>query len=138
MQAIKYMVGSDHEWDWDKGYRPMMNNPIPLRRMPEHYDASELPPIPAENLGRLSAEAVQAQYETAAKSVEAMGDEVRVRIGKLEAALAECDADMRLIAEGANAIREKGKLVSLQIEEAAIQCKDIRDICDALKQKLGA
>jgi hypothetical protein len=89
-------------------------------------------------LGRLSAEAVQAQYETAAKSVEAMGDEVRVRIAKLEAALAECDADMRLIAEGANAIREKGKLVSLQIEEAAIQCKDIRDICDTLKAKLGA
>jgi predicted Zn-ribbon and HTH transcriptional regulator len=111
-----------------------MIDPTPLRRMP-HYDASELPPIPAENLGRLSAEAVQAQYETAAKSVEAMGDEVRVRIGKLEAALAECDADMRLIAEGANAIREK--LVSLQIEEASIQCKDIRDICDALKANSG-
>jgi hypothetical protein len=103
-----------------------------------HYDASELPPIPAENLGRLSAEAVQAQYETAAKSVEAMGDEVRVRIGKLEAALAECDADMRLIAEGANAIREKGRLVYAQIEEAAIQCADIRNVCEQFKTKLGA
>src|SRR5580765_6860218 len=105
---------------------PTMIDPTPLRRTP-HYDASELPPIPAENLGRLSAEAVQAQYETAAEAVQTMGAEVKTRITKLEAAMADCDMCMKTLAEAAAAIREKGKLVYAQIEESATLCTEIRD-----------
>jgi len=114
-----------------------MIDPTPLRRTP-HYDASELPPIPAENLGRLSAEAVQAQYETAAEAVQTMGAEVKTRITKLEAAMADCDMCMKTLAEAAAAIREKGKLVYAQIEESATLCTEIRDTCEALKVRLGA
>jgi predicted LPLAT superfamily acyltransferase len=89
------------------------------------------------DLGRLSAEAVQAQYEEAAKSVEAMGNAVKDRIVKLEAALHECDADMKALAEMAASVREKGKLIFAQIEEANNVSKDIRTACEDFKKKVG-
>jgi len=94
-------------------------------------------PVAAEDLGRLSAEAVQAQYEKAAAAVEEMGTAVKERISKLEGALRETDADMKLLSEAAAAIREKGKLVYLQIEEANILSQDIRAAADGFKLKVG-
>ena len=91
-----------------------------------------------EDVGRLSAEAVLAQYEFAAKGVETMGDEIKDRISKLETAMREADEAMKLVAEAAAAIREKGKLVHLQIEEATQLSKDIRDACVEFRRKVGA
>jgi hypothetical protein len=98
-----------------------------------------LPPAPTvsiEDIGRLSAEAVQAQYEHAAQSIESMGAAVKERISKLEAAMHECDADMKMIAETAAAVREKGKLIFAQIEEANSVSKDIRAACTEFKSKV--
>jgi uncharacterized coiled-coil DUF342 family protein len=91
-----------------------------------------------EDVGRLSAEAVLAQYEAAAKGVETMGDEIKDRISKLETAMREADEAMKLVAEAAAAIREKGKMVHLQIEEATQLSKDIRDACVEFRKKVGA
>jgi signal recognition particle GTPase len=93
--------------------------------------------IDEKDVGRLSAEAVLSQYEVAAKAVESMGDEIKERIKKLEAALIEADKDLKLVAEAAQAIREKGKLVQVQIEEASSLSEDIRAICADLKKKVG-
>ena len=82
-----------------------------------------------EDIGRLSAEAVLAQYEEAAKSVEAMGNEIKDRIKRLEGAMIEADSDMKTVAEAAAAIREKGKLAQLMIEEASGVSKQIRETC---------
>ena len=90
------------------------------------------------DVGRLSAEAVLVQYEAAAKGVETMGDEIKDRIAKLETAMREADDAMKLVAEAAAAIREKGKLVHLQIEEATQLSKDIRDACVEFRRKVGA
>ena len=89
-------------------------------------------------LGRMSAEAVLTQYEAAAKSVEEMGEDVKQRIVKLEAALAECHKDMQIIGECAQMIRDKGKLVQAQIEEASAVSADIRQACVEFKRKMGA
>jgi hypothetical protein len=92
-----------------------------------------LPGAPAvENIGRVPPEAVQTQFENAAKSVEEMGIAAKERIAKLEAALRECDADMKLITETATAIREKGKLIYTQIEEV-----NIRSACADFKKKVA-
>ena len=88
-------------------------------------------------LGRMSAEAVLTQYEAAAKSVEEMGEDVKARIVKLEAALAECHKDMQIIGECAQMIRDKGKLVQAQIEEASAVSADIREACVEFKRKMG-
>lgn len=91
-----------------------------------------------QDIGRLSAEAVLAQYEAAAKSVEGMGEEIKDRIKRLEAALVEADADLKLVAEAAAAIREKGRLVYVQIEEAAGVSQKIRDACADFRKKVAA
>jgi len=91
-----------------------------------------------KDIGRLSAEAVLSQYEAAAVAVEGMGSEIKDRIKRLEDALVEADKDMKLVAEAAAAIREKGKLVYAQIEEASGLSKDIRDACADFRKKVGA
>jgi hypothetical protein len=98
-------------------------------------DAMHLPAAEAHDLGRLSAEAVLKQYETAAHNVEEMGAAVKERIAALTAALAECDADMRLIGEAANAIREKGKHAYAHIEHTAAVSREIRAICSEFQRK---
>jgi len=93
--------------------------------------------ISHEDLGRLSAEAVLSQYEGAAKAIEGLGEEITDRARKLEASLIEADRDLKLIAEAAEAIREKGKLVYVQIEEASGVSRNIRDVCAELRNKVG-
>jgi len=100
-------------------------------------DNSKARPNGIDDLGRMSAEAVMAQYEAAAKAVEEMGVAVKERISKISAALIECDADMKEIAETANSIREKGKLVQAQIEEASALSSSIRDACVDFKKRVG-
>lgn len=94
--------------------------------------------VDEKDVGRLSAEAVLAQYEAAAKAVEGMGNEIKERIKRLEAALIEADKDMKLVAEAAAAIREKGKLVYIQIEEASELSSGIRNACADFRKKVGA
>jgi hypothetical protein len=91
----------------------------------------------SDDLGRMSGEAIMAQYEAAAKSVEAMGEDVKDRVAKLEASLVECGKDMKLIAEAATFIRDKGKLMQAQIEEAAAATNEIRNAVAEFKRKVG-
>lgn len=90
------------------------------------------------DIGRLSAEAVLSQYEAAAKAVEGMGEEIKDRIQRLEDALKECDKDMHTVEEAAKAIREKGKLVYMQIQEASGVSDAIRNACAEFHKKVSA
>jgi hypothetical protein len=88
------------------------------------------------DIGKLSADAVLEQYKMAAKSVEEMGNEVQQRITALNAAMAECDADLKLLKDAAIAIREKGKYAHAEIERTAAVSKDIHLIVEQIKTKL--
>ena len=112
-----------------------------LQRTPPRMPRTPMPGIPgaaAEDVGRLSAEAVMAQYEAAAKAVEEMGVSVRDTITKLEQAMAVCDADMKLLGEAAAAIRKRGKAVMAQIAEASAMSNDIRAAAAEFTRKMGA
>jgi predicted ribosome quality control (RQC) complex YloA/Tae2 family protein len=113
----------------------MEANPVAIA---DYIPIRHRPAVGEEDVGRLSAQAVLAQYEIAAKAVESMGEEIRTRLGRLEAALAEADEDMKLVAEAAKSIREKGSLVYAQIEEASGLSKDIRATCAEFRRKIGA
>ena len=91
----------------------------------------------ALDIGRLSADAVKEQYERAAQAVEEMGKAVTERIARLEAALRNCDADMKILEDAAVAIREKGNLVYAEIEHTNAVSNEIRDICRTISAKLG-
>jgi hypothetical protein len=90
-----------------------------------------------DNLGKMSADAVRAQYEAAAKSFEVMGEEVKDRINKLEASLAEAAASMKLLEEAAAAIRDQGKLAHMQIAEMSNVTKHINGMCSDVMKKVA-
>jgi hypothetical protein len=105
---------------------------------PEHQTPLPTTMIePTPDIGRLSADAVLAQYELAAKGVAEMGDAVKERIMALEAALKDCDADMKLLKEAADAIREKGKHAHAEIERTSAVSRDIRNVVAEIRKKIA-
>lgn len=90
-----------------------------------------------KDIGRLSGEAVLGQYDVAALAVTNMGEEVKDRIRNLELAMFEADKDLKLIAEAAAFIKDKGKLVQQQIEEASNVSTSIRALCLSVRKKIG-
>ena len=91
-----------------------------------------------DDLGRMSADAVLAQYEATAKEVEAMGDLVKASVRKLGQSLIECDNDMKVVAETAAAIRDKGKHHEALISQISDMSKAIREACAAFQKQMGA
>ena len=87
-----------------------------------------------EDLGRLSADAVQSQYEMAAKAVEEMGHAIRKR---MEDTLTDCDKTMKMIDEAAKAIRAKGEQVHKQIAEDSALSQEIHKTVENIKSKMG-
>jgi hypothetical protein len=136
-----------------------MTEPTPLpRRQPQHdpkhsYDDHDIEheiehairnrvPAPIsmprgfEELGKMSGEAVLAQYEAAAKSVEEMGDVVKNAVKQLSESLIQCDADLKFIAETANAIRDKGLQSQELVQKMSDMSRAIRDTCLEFKRKV--
>ena len=88
--------------------------------------ANEQSTAKALDLGRLSAEAVQASYTAAAKSVEELKAPLIERTRKLEDALRGCDEAMKALEEWIQKIHDTGHLVVAQIDEANTLSADIR------------
>ncbi len=91
-----------------------------------------------DELGRMSAEAVLAQYEATAQEVEKMGDTVKDSVKKLGQAMIECDNDMKVVMETAAAIRDKGKHNEALIARISDMSKVIREACAAFKKQMEA
>jgi hypothetical protein len=89
-----------------------------------------------DELGRMSAEAVLTQYEATAKEVEKMGDLVKDMVKRLGQSLIECDNDMRVVAETAAAIRDKGKHSEALIQQVSALSTGIRQACEDFKKKM--
>ena len=101
--------------------------------------APQMPPplTSLDDLGRMSAEAVLAQYEETARQVEEMGSIVKDTVKRLGEKLIECNADMKHVAETAAAIRDKGKHTEALIDQVTALSKSIRDACIDFKRKVG-
>jgi hypothetical protein len=113
-----------------------MNEVLNLNALEEEVNQVLKRPVPRpEDLGRLSAEAVMTQFEHAAKAWLDMGTEVKDRIQKLEQHLREADKDLKLLAECADMIREKGKLASIQMEEATAFSTELRDLANGFMSR---
>ena len=89
-----------------------------------------------DDIGRMTAEAVLQVYDTTAKQVEGMGTEIKALIAKLAQAMADADADLKLLGEAANAIRAKGDRLRTLLSEASETSKLIRDACQDFKDKV--
>jgi len=90
-----------------------------------------------DELGQMSADAVLVQYQATAAEVEKMGAMVQDMVKKLGQSLQECDNDMKVVAETAAAIRDKGKHSQALIEQVSALSTEIREACAEFKKKVG-
>jgi hypothetical protein len=88
-------------------------------------------PKALSDISRMSADAMLAQYEAAAKALEEMGVSAGRNIARIGEKLAA------EIAEAAAVIRDKGRLAQSLVEEAGALTRDIRDTCSNIKRKVG-
>ncbi|WP_407153974.1 hypothetical protein [Bradyrhizobium sp. STM 3557] len=105
----------------------------PAIAMPQYVEHSD----GATEIGRLSAEAVVAEYEAAAKEIEAMGVELIERVKQCEAMTRDALAVTEELNETARRYREEAKRVFLQIESCSRVTAEVRQTCTDLKEKIA-
>jgi hypothetical protein len=91
----------------------------------------------ATEIGKLSAEAIVREYETAAKDIEAMGAELIERVKQCETMTREALAVTEEMKETAARYREEAKRIFLQIENCTRMTAEVRKTCIELKEKIA-
>jgi L-rhamnose isomerase len=114
------------------GSLPAIRN-SPSEPMPDYVKHEE----GVTQVGALSAEAVVRDYETAAKEIEAMGQELISAARKCEAMTAEVHNAIAFVRETAASYREEAKKIFKRIEECAIMTEQVRKTCESVKIKLS-
>lgn len=92
----------------------------------------------ATEIGKLTAEAVVREYESAAKEIEAMGAELIERVKQCEAMTRDALAVTAEMKETAMRYREEAKRIFLQIEDCSLMTAEVRKTCTELKEKIAA
>jgi hypothetical protein len=107
---------------------------VPRLAMPEYVQHDE----GATEIGKLSAEAIVAEYEAAAKEIEAMGAELIKRVNQCETMAQDALAVTKEMKDTAARYREHAKRVFLHIEECSLMTAEVRKTCTELKKKIAA
>ncbi len=102
--------------------------------MPDYVEHSD----GATEIGKLSAEAVVREYETAAKEIEAMGAELTDLVKQCEVMTRDALAVTEELKETAGRYREEAKRVFLQIENCSLVTAEVRKTCTELREKIAA
>ena len=125
--------------------RPPIHEPRPVNFAPPRVRAPALS-MPdyvehregATEIGKLTAEAIVREYESAAKDIEAMGAELIERVKQCEAMTRDALAVTDEMKETAARYREEAKRVFLQIENCTLMTAEVRKTCIELKEKIAA
>jgi hypothetical protein len=92
----------------------------------------------ATEIGKLSAEAVVREYESAAKEIEGMGAELIERVKQCEAMTRDALVVTEEMKETAARYREEAERIFLQIEDCTLITAEVRKTCTELKEKIAA
>ena len=104
---------------------PPVRADVPRPAMPEYVQHEQ----GATEIGKLSAEAMVAEYEAAAKDIEAMGAELIERVKQCETMTQRCTRRDQGDEGTAARYREEAKRVFLQIEECSLITAEVRKTC---------
>jgi hypothetical protein len=89
-----------------------------------------------DQIGKLSAEAVVAQYEGAVKALEDMGTTLVDCVGRAEKMAAGCKDAISYVQDTAQKYREEAKLIFDRIEQASVMTAEVRSVCDEMRKKI--
>jgi hypothetical protein len=105
----------------------------PALSMPDYVEHRD----GATEIGKLSAEAVVREYESAAKEIEAMGVELIERVKQCEAMVRDALAVTEELKETAGRYRAEAKRVFLEIEDCSLVTAEVRKVCNELIEKIA-
>jgi hypothetical protein len=88
-------------------------------------------------IGKLSAEAVVREYETAAKEIENMGVELIERVKQCEDMTRGALAAIDEMKQTAARYRAEAKRLFLEIEDCSLVTAEVRTVCNELIEKIG-
>jgi hypothetical protein len=118
--------------------RPVNFAPATVRAatpsMPDYVEHCE----GATEIGKLMAEAVVREYETAAKEIEGMGAELIKCVKQCEAMTRDALLATQEMKETAARYREEAKRIFLQIENCTLMTAEVRKTCTEFKEKIAA
>jgi hypothetical protein len=89
-----------------------------------------------DQIGKLTAEAVIAQYEGAVKALEAMGTTLIDCVNRAEKMAAGCKDAITYVQDTAQKYREEAKLIFDRIEQASVMTAEVRSVCDEMRKKI--
>jgi hypothetical protein len=93
--------------------------------------------IGATEIGKLTAEAVVGEYETAAREIEGMGAQLIDCIKRCETMTRDAFLVIEEMKETAARYREEAKRVFLQIENCTLMTAEVRKTCIEFKEKIA-
>jgi hypothetical protein len=102
------------------------------------------PPMPpyvelhaeVDQIGKLSAEAVAAQYEDAVKALEAMGTTLIDCVQRAEKMAAGCKDAIAYVQDTAQKYREEANLIFDRIQQASVMTAEVRSVCDDMRKRI--
>ena len=100
--------------------------------MPDYVEHRE----GATEIGKLTAEAIVREYESAAKEIEAMGAELIERVKQCEAMSRDVLRVTDELKETANRYREEAKRVFIEIESCSKMTSEVSKICGELRDRI--
>jgi hypothetical protein len=89
-----------------------------------------------DQIGKLSAEAVIAQYEGAVEALEAMGTTLIDCVKRAEKMASGCKDAITFVHDTAQKYREEAKLIFERIEQASVMTAEVRSVCDEMRKKI--
>ena len=101
--------------------------------MPDYVEHCE----GATEIGKLMAEAVVREYETAAKEIEGMGAELIKCVKQCEAMTRDALTVTQEMKETAARYRTEAKRIFLQIENCTLMTAEVRNTCIEFKEKIA-
>jgi hypothetical protein len=105
----------------------------PALSMPDYVEHRE----GATEIGKLSAEAVVREYESAAKEIEAMGVELIERVRQCEDMTRDALSVIDEMKQTAARYRTEAKRIFLEIEDCSLVTAEVRKVCNELIEKIA-
>jgi hypothetical protein len=105
----------------------------PALSMPDYVEHRE----GATEIGKLSAEAVVREYESAAKEIETLGVELIQRVKQCEDMTRDALVVIDEMKQTAARYRTEAKRIFLEIEDCSLMTAEVRKICNELTEKIA-
>ena len=119
-----------------RDHRPIDFAPLKVRAASSQMTSYLKHPADLDQIGKLSAETVAAQYEGAVKALEEMGTTLIDCVKRAETMAAGCKDAIAYVQDTAEKYREEAKLIFDRIEQASALTAEVRSVCDEMRRKM--